>query len=77
MTSGVCQQQSCFHQQKNGNKDLLQDFTGSKYLQFNMMCCSGKWETVRVVKLLQSSLCSVFLSYVCSLQTFRLLMFGR
>lgn len=29
MTSGVCQQQSCFHQQKNANKDLLQDFTES------------------------------------------------
>lgn len=43
MTSVVCQQQSCFHHQKNENKDPLQDFTESKYLQFNnMMCYSGK-----------------------------------
>lgn len=49
MTSGVCQQQSCFHHHKNENKDLLQDFTESKYLQFNNMTCgSGKYKKVPV-----------------------------
>lgn len=31
MTSGVCQQQSCFRHQENENKDSLQDFTESTY----------------------------------------------